>query len=70
MCGEFSAHAPTPPNTPRLDPARLHRGRRASDVLRAAGELDIADPMGLPRESFERCATELDELMRVIAGVV
>jgi protein-tyrosine phosphatase len=50
--------------------ARLHRGRRAVDIMRTAGELDIADPMGQPRESFERCAKELDDLMRVVAEVV
>jgi len=50
--------------------ARLHRGRRAADLMRAAGELDIADPIGQSREAFERCAKELDDLMRVVVGVV
>ncbi len=50
--------------------ARMHRGRHASDVLRAAGELDVADPFGQARDEFERCATELDALTRDLAPLV
>ena len=50
--------------------ARLHTGRRAADVLRAASELDISDPIGQSREAFETSAKELDELMEAVAEIV
>jgi protein-tyrosine phosphatase len=50
--------------------ARVHRGRRASDVLRGGGDLDVTDPIGQDRDAFERCARELDELTRAVAPLV
>ena len=50
--------------------ARMHRGRRAADVLRGGTELDVADPIGQDRAAFERCARELDGLTRSIAPLV
>jgi protein-tyrosine phosphatase len=50
--------------------ARMHRGRRAADVLRGGTELDVADPIGQDRDAFDRCARDLDELTRVVAPEV
>jgi len=50
--------------------AQLHTGRRALDVLRAAAEFDIADPVGQSREAFATSAKELDDLMSVVAAIV
>jgi protein-tyrosine phosphatase len=50
--------------------ARLHRGRRAADVLRSGTEFDVADPYGGSVSEFEQCARELDEVAREVGPLL
>jgi len=40
----------------------LNEGRSPVDLLRAAGQADIADPLGQGRRAFDRTAAELEQL--------
>ena len=48
---------------------RLHRGRRAADLLDAAPEHDIHDPIGRPRAEFEAAAREIRLLLETRLGL-
>jgi protein-tyrosine phosphatase len=50
--------------------ARLHFGRRLSDLLGDSAEDDVADPIGGPLESYERTAAELDDLTARLARLL
>ena len=54
---------PARPSTPWLD--RVAIGRRRQALLGAGhdDEMDIADPVGLPRADYERTADELEVLL-------
>ncbi len=48
--------------------ARAHAGRTSSDLLGNSHADDVADPIGLPRNAYERMVVELDEqLDRLVA---
>ena len=42
---------------------RLHGGRTRTELLGESPADDVADPIGSPRESYERTAIEIDELL-------
>jgi len=47
---------------------RAHAGRTASDLLGTSRADDVADPIGLPRNAYERMVGELDDqLGRLVA---
>lgn len=50
--------------------ARLAAGRRPVDLLAEADADDVADPIGGPRRSYERTATELDDLTARLARLL
>jgi protein-tyrosine-phosphatase len=50
--------------------ARLHEGRRRSDLLGDSGADDVADPIGGPRRSYQRTAEELDDLTARLARLL
>jgi protein-tyrosine phosphatase len=60
-----------PPEEP-LDQwlARLHEGRRRTDLLGASDDDDVADPIGGSRRTYERTATELDDLTARLARLL
>jgi protein-tyrosine-phosphatase len=41
---------------------RVHAGRTYASLLGDSDEDDVADPIGSPREFYDRTATELDQL--------
>jgi len=43
--------------------ARTHQGRRVADLSGSSDTDDVADPIGLPRPSYERLADELEGLL-------
>lgn len=50
--------------------ARLHEGRRRSDLLGESEGDDVADPIGGPRRSYQRTAEELDDLTARLARLL
>ena len=50
--------------------ARLHSGRRLPELLGESASDDVADPIGGPRKSYERTATELDDLTARLARLL
>ena len=42
---------------------RMHSGRARTDLLGDSFADDVADPIGLARESYERTAAEIDQLL-------
>jgi protein-tyrosine phosphatase len=50
--------------------ARLHEGRRRSDLFGGSGVDDVADPIGGPRRAYERTAEELDDLTARLARLL
>ena len=50
--------------------ARLHAGRRISDLLGESGADDVADPIGGPRRGYQRTAEELDDLTARLARLL
>jgi protein-tyrosine phosphatase len=50
--------------------ARLHEGRRRSDLLGESEADDVADPIGGPRRSYQRTAEELDDLTARLARLM
>jgi protein-tyrosine phosphatase len=50
--------------------ARLHEGRRRSDLLGESEGDDVADPIGGPRRSYQRTAEELDDLTGRLARLL
>ena len=50
--------------------ARLHAGRRPTDLLGDFDADDVADPIGGPRLSYERTAEELDDLTARLARLL
>jgi protein-tyrosine phosphatase len=50
--------------------ARLHEGRRRSDLLGGSEADDVADPIGGPRRSYQRTAEELDDLTARLARLL
>ena len=50
--------------------ARLHAGRRVTDLLGDSDADDVADPIGGPRRSYERTAEELDDLTARLARLL
>ena len=65
---ERGGRAPGEPLEPWL--ARLHEGRRRSDLLGDSEADDVADPIGGPRRSYQRTAEELDDLTARLAGLL
>jgi len=49
--------------------ARAGHGRRVADLTGSSTEDDVEDPMGMPRSSYERMATELDDLTGRLVAV-
>jgi protein-tyrosine phosphatase len=50
--------------------ARLHEGRRRSDLLGESADDDVSDPIGGPRRSYQRAAEELDDLTGRLARLL
>jgi protein-tyrosine phosphatase len=50
--------------------ARLHEGRRRSDLFGQSEADDVADPIGGPRRSYQRTAEELDDLTARLARLL
>jgi len=50
--------------------ARLHAGRRRTELLDESEADDVADPIGGPRRSYERTAEELDDLTARLARLL
>jgi hypothetical protein len=50
--------------------SRLHVGRTAQELLRNDPLDDVADPIGGPRSGYVRTATELDQLVSVLAPLL
>ena len=50
--------------------ARLHEGRRRSDLLGESDDDDVADPIGGPRRSYQRTADELGDLTARLARLL
>lgn len=50
--------------------ARLHEGRRRSDLLGASDDDDVADPIGGSRRSYARTAEDLDDLTARLARLL
>lgn len=50
--------------------ARLHEGRRRSELLGESQADDVADPIGGPRRSYQRTAEELDDLTARLARLL
>jgi protein-tyrosine phosphatase len=50
--------------------ARLHEGRRRSDLFGQSEADDVADPIGGPRRSYRRTADELDDLTARLAQLL
>jgi len=50
--------------------ARLHAGRRPSDVLRADSSFDITDPYGGSRADYEKCVDRLTHLIDALVVLV
>lgn len=48
---------------------RVGKGRRISELTGSSPDDDVEDPIGMPRSSYERMATELDDLTRRLVAV-
>ena len=49
--------------------ARVGQGRRIAELTGASPDDDVADPIGRPRSSYERMASELDDLTARLVAV-
>jgi len=69
--GAVGPRRPVPgadPGADALEPldawlARVSAGRRPTDLLGEHPGDDVADPMGMSRRAYERCATDIEDLV-------
>ncbi len=63
----------TDPRAPHEAPAdwlaRVGEGRTPADAMATAPDLEVADPMGMSRRRFRRCAAELSDLVDRLVAV-
>jgi protein-tyrosine-phosphatase len=58
-----------PGETPADWLARVGEGRSPADAMAAARHLEVADPMGMSKRHFRRCAAELSDLIDRLVAV-